>query len=576
MCMHTVRKFLFNFSICFLSVNLSLAQYRLVFNGDPVSVKYKKEFGDSVLLKREIARVINEFQKDGFIAASADFLVKDSNIYSVYLHKGNRYRWARIAGGNIDERVLNETGNSEKKWRGSKVSPPKLAQMFRSLLQWYEDNGYPFAEVRLDSLIFEGEQISGVLRANKSELVRVDSIIIRGDSKLSRTYLFNYLRISQGNIYNESIIRNISVRLKELPMVSEYAPLIVAFEGGGAVLTLFLNNKKASQADGIIGVLPDATKSGKVNISGELRLKLLSAFGRGEQFEINWKQPLPKTQDLKTSLSYPFLFSLPFGLEGGLNIYKRDTSYVDVLLKGGIQYLMKGNDRLTLVVTNKKSSLLSTSSYRNATVLPTFADVNITTYGVVLKKEKVDYRLNPQRGFIVDLSGAAGVKKILKNSNINSELYKGLKLNSDIYKFEGTADFYQSLFPRIVLNAGFAFAWMQADDVFQNDQFRFGGLKSLRGFDEDVLYATSYYLGKLELRYLLDRNAYLQLFYNQAYYASETRDGNIYDIPYGMGAGITFETKLGIFALNYAIGSQQNSVIQFRQAKVHFGIVNYF
>lgn len=114
MCMHTVRKFLFNFSICFLSVNLSLAQYRLVFNGDPVSVKYKKEFGDSVLLKKEIARVINEFQKDGFIAASADFLVKDSNIYSVYLHKGNRYRWARIAGGNIDERVLNETGNSEK------------------------------------------------------------------------------------------------------------------------------------------------------------------------------------------------------------------------------------------------------------------------------------------------------------------------------------------------------------------------------------------------------------------------------------------------------------------------------
>ena len=220
--------------------------------------------------------------------------------------------------------------------------------------------------------------------------------------------------------------------------------------------------------------------------------------------------------------------------------------------------------------------MLSTSSYKNATVLPTFADVNITTYGVVLKKEKVDYRLNPQRGFIVDLSGAAGVKKILKNSNINSELYKGLKLNSDIYKFEGTADFYQSLFPRIVLNAGFAFAWMQADDVFQNDQFRFGGLKSLRGFDEDVLYATSYYLGKLELRYLLDRNAYLQLFYNQAYYASETRDGNIYDIPYGMGAGITFETKLGIFALNYAIGSQQNSVIQFRQAKVHFGIVNYF
>ena len=72
---------------------------------------------------------------------------------------------------------------------------------------------------------------------------------------------------------------------------------------------------------------------------------------------------------------------------------------------------MKGNDRLTFVVSNKKSSLLSTSSYKNATVLPAFADVSITTYGIVLKKEKVDYRLNPQRGFIADISAGAGVKK---------------------------------------------------------------------------------------------------------------------------------------------------------------------
>jgi len=423
MLMHLLRHLLLFFSICFFYVQLSFAQYRLELKGDVVSIKYKKEFADSVLLKKEITKIINEAQKEGFIAASADSLAKDGNIYSVYLHKGNRYKWARITGGNIDERVLNETGNSEKKWRGSKVSPPRMAQMFKSLLHWYENNGYPFAEVKLDSLNFNEQQISGVLRVNKSELVRVDSIIIRGDSKLSRTFLFNYLRVSQGDVYNESIIRNISIRLKELPMVSEYAPLVVAFEGGGAVLTLFLNNKKASQADGIIGVLPDATKSGKVNISGELRLKLLSAFGRllsafgrGEQFEINWKQPLPKTQDLKTSLSYPFLFSLPFGLEGGLNIYKRDTSYVDVLLKGGIQYLMKGNDRITFVVSNKKSSLLSTSSYKNATVLPAFADASITTYGVVLKKEKVDYRLNPQRGFMAEISGGAGVKKIIKNS----------------------------------------------------------------------------------------------------------------------------------------------------------------
>ncbi|HRC91906.1 MAG TPA: hypothetical protein PLQ16_07095, partial [Bacteroidia bacterium] len=118
-------------------MQLSFAQYRLELKGDVVSIKYKKEFADSVLLKKEITKIINEAQKEGFIAASADSLAKDGNIYSVYLHKGNRYKWARITGGNIDERVLNETGNSEKKWRGSKVSPARMAQMFKSLLHWY-------------------------------------------------------------------------------------------------------------------------------------------------------------------------------------------------------------------------------------------------------------------------------------------------------------------------------------------------------------------------------------------------------------------------------------------------------
>ena len=114
MLMHTVRRLLFFFSFCFFSVQLSLAQYRLELKGDAVSIKYKKEFADSVLLKKEIAKIINEVQKDGFIAASADSIAKDSNSYNVYLHKGNRYKWARITGGNIDERILNETGNSEK------------------------------------------------------------------------------------------------------------------------------------------------------------------------------------------------------------------------------------------------------------------------------------------------------------------------------------------------------------------------------------------------------------------------------------------------------------------------------
>jgi hypothetical protein len=54
------------------------------------------------------------------------------------------------------------------------------------------------------------------------------------------------------------------------------------------------------------------------------------------------------------------------------------------------------------------------------------------------------------------------------------------------------------------------------------------------------------------------------------------RNSYFHDIPYSFGAGISFQTKAGIFSMNYALGSEQGNPIQFRGAKIHFGFINYF
>ena len=106
--------------------------------------------------------------------------------------------------------------------------------------------------------------------------------------------------------------------------------------------------------------------------------------------------------------------------------------------------------------------------------------------------------------------------------------------------------------------------------------YRFGGLKTLRGFDEASLLASTYGIGKIEYRFILETNSYLLLFFNQAWFENKGRETPVSDTPYGFGAGITFDTKLGIFSFTYALGSQQDSPIEFRAAKIHFGLVNYF
>ena len=53
---------------------------------------------------------------------------------------------------------------------------------------------------------------------------------------------------------------------------------------------------------------------------------------------------------------------------------------------------------------------------------------------------------------------------------------------------------------------------------------------------------------------------------------------NLEKWPFGFGLGLTLETKAGLFGLSYAIGkdSDPSRFVNLRNAKIHFGYVNYF
>jgi hemolysin activation/secretion protein len=170
----------------------------------------------------------------------------------------------------------------------------------------------------------------------------------------------------------------------------------------------------------------------------------------------------------------------------------------------------------------------------------------------------------------------AGVRKITKNAKVNAVVYDSLKLKSTQYNATGNGDAYFPLSARSVLNIGMMGGFLESPSIFQNELYRFGGLKTLRGFDESSLLASRYIIGKAEYRFILEQNSYLLLFFNEAYYENRGATNFLHDHPYGFGVGLTFETKAGIFSFTYALGSQQNNPILFKSGKIHFGLVNYF
>jgi hemolysin activation/secretion protein len=311
-------------------------------------------------------------------------------------------------------------------------------------------------------------------------------------------------------------------------------------------------------------------------LTGDLKLNLLNSFGRGETVSLNWRKLQAQTQDLRTQVVYPFLFNTPFGVDLKFDLYKRDTTFININMAGGLQYLFSGGNYIKVFIDSRTSNLLSTYGLENITTLPQYADIKTLMYGIGVKFEKLDYRFNPRKGLRLIANLQAGNKTIRQNAKINPEAYENIKLKSLQINADLVVEYYIPLGNRSTVKTGFMGATMINQNLFQNELPRIGGLKTLRGFDEESIFASLYGIATLEYRFLLEQNSYLFTFFDQAYYENTSRGNRIFDRPFGFGAGVTFETKIGIFSLTYALGKQFDNPVQFRSGKIHFGIVSRF
>lgn len=537
-------------------------------------ITYSKYINLSAL-KSEISQVINQLNSKAYLTASLDSILVDSTKYTAYLHLGDQFKWSYLKPVNIDEEVLSKIGFRDKVFNNKPFNQRQLANFLNETINHYENNGFPFASLSFDSVQIEGNTFKGNLILNKHHRYKVDSVLIYGTATISQRYIQNYIRIKHGDNYNEALIKNISTRIKELPFVEEKQPFKVIFNETESKIILDLKKKQASRFNGILGIQPN-NETGKLRLTGDVKLNLLNSFKKGEEIVFNWRSIQENTQDLNTGFSYPFVLNTPFGLDYNFKLYKRDTTFIDVFNKIGVRYILKGNNYFSVFYQNKSSSLLSTKNFASLTVLPDYADISSQLYGIGVYFAKLDYNLNPRKGFSIAAEGAVGTKNIKKNNAIKESLYDGIKLNSSLYNTTSILDYYIPLKKRSVIKLSSKNGLTLNESLFDNELIRIGGLFTLRGFDEESIFATFYSIATVEYRYILEQNSFLYLFFDGAYYEKDNVKGYVSDRPIGFGAGMSFDTKAGIFSISYALGKQFDNPILFRSAKIHFGFINYF
>ena len=526
------------------------------------------ELRSGTSLAREKLVILGKLLKAGHLEAAYDSCFVFGDTTTCALHVGPAYRWARLSSSGVDRAIATEARFRDRYFNGQPIVPIQVARLFEKLLDLCENTGYPFASIGLDSLQNTGEGLDAVVKLDKGVFVKVDSVVLKGNAKVSDRFLQAQIGIRPGDPYNESLIAAAELRLKEVPFISQRQRPHVLFTPDRTKLYLFLDARKASAINGILGIAPDAT--GTVYLTGDLDLRLRNALRRGEAIELNWRSLKDRTQDLKVRFNIPYLLRTPFGTDLSLKLFKRDTTFLEVNSRLAIEYLFGRNDKVVGFVNNKNSQRIGQTQFMPVGL----ADVRLVSYGLGIARDRFDYRFNPRRGLGIAIDASVGRKR--SATAVITDTEPAPAVNSVQYEGNCRVVVHLPLARRSTIRLAATGGSMINENLYNNELFRIGGIRDMRGADETSIYCSSFGIGTLEYRFLFEENSNFFAFVDQGWWEDQSREVLLTDAPLGFGVGTSFETKAGIFSLSYALGKQFSNPIELRNAKVHFGFTSLF
>ncbi len=537
-------------------------------------------FKDSLDVYKKTNQIIMHLHSLGYLTAGVDSGSVKSDTLRLYVFTGEVYRKAYVNTESISPTALRRTGLKGTFNEIHKFSYKEFFRAEKKLIDYYQTIGFPFAYIFLDSISQSNKLLHGKLKIVAGPFIVFDSLQVLGKTKIKKKFLSNYTKIRLRDPYNQNTVDNANKLLKQLPYLRVTDEPTVSFIDGKAVVRFYFEDRKANQVDGVAGFLPNQqsgnTKSNKLLITGEFNLNLKNMGGKGKGLRIEWKRLKPESQQIDMEYLHPNLFGSAMNIIPSFQLLKQDTTFQTVTGVLKTNFNLTGSTKIGFYVGSKQSRLLSTKLYSKYTK-PPFLDFNLNTYGIDYEWNNLNDYFYPKSGNIIFLDANVGLKSIKRNSRLPEALYMDVKPSTTQFYLKGDFKHFFRLGKRSTLLTGLRGGRVFNDNFLAtNDLFQIGGLKTLRGFNENFFYTEYYSTGVLEFRQFTDENSYLLLFTEKSFMNYRLGTDSVEDWPFGVGAGISLSTNTGIFNFVYSLGQSITQKLQFNQSKVHFGYITRF
>ncbi len=541
------------------SQRLSLEVYSNVIEENKLlsTMDYNKNFNSNKELIKEVEKIVENLQKIGFIKASIESIKEiRENKYSAELSIKRKYRNIYVLG--LDSMSLEGYKNYviiDKK-NYLKIPIINIQDFFEKLNQFISVKGFPFNSAKFRNIeSFDKDSLKAIIEINYEKERKIDKVVIKGYEKFPKSYLKHLSKYKIGNRVNLDDIRKKSELLNQLGFIKQTKKPEILFTNDSTIIYLYIEKKKKNSFDGFLGFSNDELDN-NIQLQGYLDFELVNNFNFGEEIEFLYKSEKNADRILKTDINLPYIFSSPIGINIGLILTKKDSTFVSNEQFINLFYKNSKNHKFSLGIRSINSDeqlQIQNSEFEDFETL--YKDFQYEH--VKLNQNNLLFPVKNQAFFKISHG------KRISEEQKNEQLYVNLDI-AKIFEFGSKNSIYLNIKSEI----------LESDTYFTNELPRFGGAKSIRGFDENSLFSNKYFLLISEYRFRLNNTIYINSIFDLGNFENKIINTNTN--IYGIGIGVGLLTKGGLFTLNYANGSNWKEKIDSKNSKIHLTFRSFF
>jgi hypothetical protein len=514
------------------------------------SLRYKTVHKNYKIILEETITVSDKLAKIGYLESKIvrNLKVNDSTFLYQY-ELGAKTSFIHIYTGKIKNNLSLPFSESKN---DTLIIPFLESERFLlTTLKSLEKNGYSMAKVKLVNVIKNQNHLEADLSIELDKKRFVNDIVINGYDKFPRGFKKNIFRMYRNKTFTQESLEKINNDFNQYRFIKQTKYPEILFLNDSTKVYVYLEKAKANTFDGFIGFSND--ENGKVIFNGYLDLVLNNILNSGEKVALYWKSDGRDQKTFNLSIEMPYLFKSPIGLKAQINIFKQDSLFQNTRTNIDLGYFLNYNNRLYLGYQATESSDIQNT---NSALLNDYSNNFIT-----LNYEFFNFNSLSNKSVFTFLDASAlnvkiGTGKRTSKFESNPQYFGSLNWNHNFY-----------LNTKNVVNIKSQNYYLQSSTYIVNELYRFGGITSIRGFNENSLQGNVFTSLLTEYRYVLSPSIYAHSIIDYGYVQDRTSNVNSNLLGFGFGFGLL--TKNGLFNLIYANGSTDEQQIKLSNSIVH-------